>query len=128
MYHVFNEGVELYNYISQYCGSQYFPELERRLLNTLYNYANSYRKSILRQPGYAERYGTHGTRLPFDRDFDLRCLELCEQLKGRMAEYAIRHHGDKLTIARCGNCSAVLRTPVARQCVRCGHSWFRATA
>lgn len=122
----FDEGVELYNYISRYCDSRYFPEVERRLLKTLRLYMASYAKSSLRHPKSGKSHGTVGTRLRHDPEFKQQCIDLCKALERRMAEFALRNHGDKMQIARCARCGAVLRTPAARQCVRCGHSWFHA--
>ena len=35
----------------------------------------------------------------------------------------MREHGEMLDINRCPQCGAVVRTPLARQCLWCGHDW-----
>ena len=35
----------------------------------------------------------------------------------------LREHGKMLRINRCPKCLTVVRTPMARQCLWCGHDW-----
>ncbi|MFG0283228.1 MAG: hypothetical protein ACF8R7_02300 [Phycisphaerales bacterium JB039] len=42
------------------------------------------------------------------------------------AQRALREHGDKIFLNRCARCSALCRTPLARQCLECGHDWHQA--
>ena len=41
------------------------------------------------------------------------------QIRNRLLE----DHADEIVLNRCPNCDALCRTPNARMCVICGHSW-----
>jgi rubrerythrin len=41
----------------------------------------------------------------------------------RAAERVVRDHPMEVVLNRCPQCSVLCRTPTAKQCPRCGHSW-----
>lgn len=63
---VFDEGVEIFRYISQQYGLRYFPEVETRTLARLNLYTDSCFKFSFRDPRLGKQYGITRTRLPFD--------------------------------------------------------------
>lgn len=44
-------------------------------------------------------------------------------LRSRAATRVIAVHPDEIYIHRCPECNRVVRTPVAKQCLWCGHDW-----
>lgn len=42
----------------------------------------------------------------------------------RMAERIVRDHPDEVYLNLCPACGALTRTPTARLCLSCGHTWF----
>lgn len=58
---------------------------------------------------------------------DKEILELVQggqdALDQRIAERIMSDHADKLFINNCPNCGQLARTPLAKQCRHCGHSW-----
>ncbi len=44
-------------------------------------------------------------------------------LRSRAATRVIREHTGEVYIHRCPECNRVVRTPVANQCLWCGHDW-----
>jgi hypothetical protein len=58
---------------------------------------------------------------------DKEILELVsggqDELDRKIAERILSDHGDKVIINNCPNCGRLARTPIARQCRHCGHSW-----
>jgi hypothetical protein len=41
----------------------------------------------------------------------------------KTAERILKEHQDKIDFNNCPNCGRLARTPFARQCRHCGHSW-----
>lgn len=129
---VYDEGVELFQYIYGYYGTRYFSELERRVIT--YHSRRSrheFRSQMLQEKG-VELSESIGTRLgslnpgEMEPDIGRELQNGLEDFKRRTGQSALRNHGDKMTIPRCARCNALLRAPKARQCVWCGHSWFDA--
>ncbi|TWU01060.1 hypothetical protein Pla52n_44310 [Stieleria varia] len=65
---------------------------------------------------------------------DFRGLELTSEAQDLVAagriptrlairERLLRDHADDIFLNYCAECSALCRTPTARMCVSCGHSW-----
>jgi hypothetical protein len=46
-----------------------------------------------------------------------------EKLDKYIAERILSAHSDKVLINNCPNCGRLARTPSAKQCRHCGHSW-----
>jgi len=44
----------------------------------------------------------------------------------RAAQRVLREHGAKVLLNRCPRCARLVRTPMAQQCLWCGHDWHRA--
>jgi hypothetical protein len=44
----------------------------------------------------------------------------------RVRERVMRECGDRIFINRCPVCERILRTPRAKQCLWCGHSWHKS--
>jgi ribosomal protein L32 len=42
----------------------------------------------------------------------------------KIAQRIIRDHLDEVYLNHCPTCGALTRTPTARLCLSCGHSWF----
>lgn len=42
----------------------------------------------------------------------------------KIAQRIIRDHPDEVYLNHCPACGALTRTPTARLCLTCGHSWF----
>lgn len=42
----------------------------------------------------------------------------------RIAERIVGDHPDVVYLNRCTKCSALTRTPTARLCLSCGHTWY----
>ena len=42
----------------------------------------------------------------------------------RIAERIVGDHPDEVYLNRCPECSALTRTPTARLCLSCGHTWY----
>jgi len=42
----------------------------------------------------------------------------------RIAQRIVRDHADEVYLNYCPACGALTRTPTARLCLSCGHSWF----
>lgn len=47
-----------------------------------------------------------------------------EEARGRIAERIVRDHAGEAYLNRCPHCAALTRTPRARLCLVCGHTWF----
>jgi hypothetical protein len=115
---VYNEGLELFRYIYGHFGNAYFSDLQRLAFFA----ANVEKKRLTSrfeklQPGF---------RSVRDPEIAHELKDGRQEFMQRTANAALREYGDKMAIPRCAKCSAVLRTPRARQCVWCGHSWFHA--
>ena len=41
----------------------------------------------------------------------------------RVKDRLLREHSDQMVINRCPRCSRIVRTPTAKLCLWCGHSW-----
>lgn len=54
------------------------------------------------------------------REFDK--LEDVE-FRRRVVERILREHATEVYLNRCPKCDGLCRTPRAKQCMRCGHSW-----
>jgi hypothetical protein len=42
----------------------------------------------------------------------------------KIAQRILRDHADEVYLNQCPACGALTRTPTARLCLSCGHSWF----
>ncbi len=42
----------------------------------------------------------------------------------RIARRIVRDHPDEVYLNRCPACASLTRTPTARLCLSCGHTWF----
>ena len=42
----------------------------------------------------------------------------------RVVERILQEHSAEVILNRCSECEGLCRTPRARQCFRCGHSWY----
>ena len=49
-----------------------------------------------------------------------------ELFRRRTAQRIVRGRASELFINRCPNCTRIVRTPKARQCIWCGHDWHPA--
>ena len=112
--YVYEEGYELYRFIYYHRGAHFFPEAEHVLLEAL----NAAYKRYMTDCDFEQKNS--------DPEVVRKIGELVRHLMQLSSEAAIRDHREKLAIPRCRRCAAVLRTPLARQCISCGHSWFRA--
>jgi hypothetical protein len=58
---------------------------------------------------------------------DKKILELVssgeEELDRKIAEQILSQHRDRVFINNCPKCGRLARTPFAKQCRHCGHSW-----
>jgi hypothetical protein len=45
------------------------------------------------------------------------------EFRQRVVERILREHAADVVLNRCPRCEGLCRTPRARQCFRCGHSW-----
>jgi hypothetical protein len=45
------------------------------------------------------------------------------EFRRRVVERILREHAAEVFLNRCPGCGGLCRTPLARQCMRCGHSW-----
>ena len=47
-----------------------------------------------------------------------------ESYRQEVCKRILREHNDKVFINRCPKCQRIVRTPEAKLCLWCGHSWF----
>jgi hypothetical protein len=53
-----------------------------------------------------------------------RALEAGEEASRRgVRDRLLKEHGREIVVNRCPRCHRVVRTPMARQCLWCGHDW-----
>lgn len=45
------------------------------------------------------------------------------EFRKRVVERILRDHASEVVLNRCPKCDGLCRTPRAKQCMRCGHSW-----
>lgn len=45
------------------------------------------------------------------------------EFRRRVVERILREHAAEVVLNRCPKCEGLCRTPRAKQCMRCGHSW-----
>jgi hypothetical protein len=45
--------------------------------------------------------------------------------RAQVANRILKEHGDEVFLNRCYECDRILRTPQAKQCFWCGHSWHK---
>ena len=45
------------------------------------------------------------------------------EFRRRVVERILRDHAAEVVLNRCPKCEGLCRTPRAKQCMRCGHSW-----
>jgi hypothetical protein len=50
-----------------------------------------------------------------------------EAFRRQVRERLLAEAGDQITIDRCPSCTRILRTPLAQQCLWCGHDWHEAS-
>jgi hypothetical protein len=126
---VYDEGIELYHYISTYCHGAHFTDIQLRVPHAVHN--RRFVAFVMREfklepdaPFVQELERVH----PPDHDplVDSELKDGFAAFMRRTGLAVLHEHGGNLVIARCAKCNAVLRTPKARQCVWCGHSWFHA--
>ena len=48
------------------------------------------------------------------------------EFRRRVVERVLRDHAAEVVLNRCPACGGLCRTPHARQCLRCGHSWHES--
>jgi hypothetical protein len=46
-----------------------------------------------------------------------------ERFLSSVRDRILKDHGAEVFLNRCARCGALTRTPVARQCISCGHDW-----
>ena len=47
-----------------------------------------------------------------------------EAFASKVCKRILSEHRNEIFINRCEKCQRIVRTPIARMCVWCGHSWF----
>lgn len=45
------------------------------------------------------------------------------EFRRRVVDRILREHAAEVVLNRCPKCDGLCRTPRAKQCMRCGHSW-----
>lgn len=111
---------ELLDYIFNYCGN-YFWEKELTAnkhlfaLNKSGNGVNVVMWKMLQNPGMIST--------------DKEVLKLVEggfeSFKIKVATRIFKEHGDELKLNLCPECGKIARTPWAKQCQFCFHSWHK---
>lgn len=49
--------------------------------------------------------------------------ESVQRIENDLAESLLKNHYDQISINNCPKCNQLARTPFAKQCRYCGHSW-----
>jgi len=63
------------------------------------------------------------TRLRSELESISELIEEPLQFRSRVALRILVRHRDAVTVARCPQCSRILASPTAQQCLWCGHDW-----
>ena len=71
-----------------------------------------------------EILGTYRTRLSDDPAVIADAQAGWDGAREKIAERIVRDHPDEVYLNLCPWCRALTRTPTARLCLTCGHTWF----
>ncbi len=63
-------------------------------------------------------------RVGDDRDVNAALQNGFDAYRREVRQRVLRENGDQVFLNRCPMCSRIVRTPEARLCLWCGHSWF----
>jgi sugar phosphate isomerase/epimerase len=112
----YDEQAVLVNYIWDHY-SRLMSEAERK--------ANRSIEIALKTQGASEKYKqAMAAKYPSDATATELLSEGTWIFRQRAAQVVIDQHHHEIFINRCAKCDRIVKTPKARLCLWCGHSWF----
>lgn len=122
----YDEAETLTRYVWRYC-PQLLTELERRVDTAG---MAEIKASAAAARGHASQARIIKERWGIGQDVEVRkaLADGYEAFRRRVAERLLADPAVLTAINRCPRCRRVVRTPLARQCLWCGHAWRGSTA
>lgn len=122
----YDETETLTRYVWQYC-SHLLTEFERRVDKAG---MAEIKASAAEERGYTSQARIIRERWGIGQDAEVQKALAggYEAFRRRVAGRLLADPAVSTTINRCPRCGRVVRTPLARQCLWCGHAWRASTA
>lgn len=113
----YNEEAELDRYVWDYY-SQLLSDFELRVQRV---HRTEHKAADASEPmarALRDRWGCGG-----DAEVGAALADGWESFRSAVRARLVREHAADLVINRCPACHCVVKTPLARQCLWCGHDW-----
>jgi uncharacterized C2H2 Zn-finger protein len=116
----YDEDEALTRYVWEYCTDR-MTEIERRAGGAILARAKAETMDRPMRDEMMARWGALD-----DPEVEAALRDGPKAFRRKVKDRLLREHGDELFINRCPRCGRVVRTPKARLCLWCGHSWHHA--